>query len=45
MTYRVTAYCKRREQWFGWQTGKRGLDKLLDLIKKEGLVKLKVTEI
>lgn len=41
-TYHITAYCPRRKQTFTWITGKRGEEKLVELIKKEGLIKIKV---
>lgn len=44
MSYKVTAYCPRREQVFEWATGKKGLERLKELIKAEGLIKIKVYE-
>ena len=44
MSYKITAYCPRREQLFEWTTGKKGLERLKELIKAEGLVKIKVYE-
>lgn len=44
MSYKITAYCPRREQQFEWTTGKKGLERLKELIKAEGLVKIKVYE-
>ena len=44
-SYRITAYCPRREETFNWTTGKRGVDRLKEMIKAEGLTKIKVEEI